>query len=331
MVTSFWVSAKEGMWIPTLLQKYNIEEMAQMGFKLSADDVYSVNHASLKDAVVLFGSGCTGGVISADGLLITNHHCGFSQIQKHSSVAHDLLTDGFWAMNRSEELSNPGLTVQFLVKMEDITSKLIKQVNGKPDLTAGIDTTRQNFDKIKKEYLAGTGYSADIKPLFNGNQYFIYIYEVFKDIRLVGAPPVSIGKFGGDTDNWIWPRHTGDFSLFRIYAGKNNKPASYSPNNVPYHPKKFFPINLKGCREGDFTMVFGYPGTTQRNLPSQGVDLIMNQSDPSKVAVRTAKLNIWADQMKTDPNIRIQYANKYVSAANAWKKWQGEVLSLIHI
>jgi len=328
MVTSFWVSAKEGMWIPTLLQKYNIEEMAQMGFKLSAEDVYSVNHASLKDAVVLFGSGCTGGVISADGLLITNHHCGFSQIQKHSSVAHDLLTDGFWAMNRSEELSNPGLTVQFLVKMEDITSKLIKQVNGKPDLTAGIDTTRQNFDKIKKEYLAGTGYSADIKPLFNGNQYFIYIYEVFKDIRLVGAPPVSIGKFGGDTDNWIWPRHTGDFSLFRIYAGKNNKPASYSPNNVPYHPKKFFPINLKGCREGDFTMVFGYPGTTQRNLPSQGVDLIMNQSDPSKVAVRTAKLNIWADQMKTDPNIRIQYANKYVSAANAWKKWQGEVKGL---
>jgi len=328
MVTSFWVSAKEGMWIPTLLQKYNFEEMAHMGFKLSAEDVYSVNHASLKDAVVLFGGGCTGGVISADGLLITNHHCGFSQIQKHSSVEHDFLTNGFWAMNRSEELSNPGLTVQFLVRMEDITAKLIKQVNGKPDLTTGMDTTKVNFEKIKKEYLAGTGYSADIKPLFNGNQYFIYIYEVFKDIRLVGAPPVSIGKFGGDTDNWIWPRHTGDFSLFRIYAGKNNQPAPYSPDNVPYHPKKFFPINLKGCKEGDFTMVFGYPGTTQRNLPSQGVSLIMNQSDPAKVAVRTAKLDIWAEQMKTDPKIRIQYANKYVSAANAWKKWQGEVKGL---
>jgi len=328
MVTSLCVSAKEGMWIPTLLQKYNIEEMAQMGFKLSAEDVYSVNHASLKDAVVLFGSGCTGGIISDDGLLITNHHCGFSQIQKHSSVEHDFLTDGFWARTRSEELSNPGLTVQFLVKMEDITSKLIKQVNGNPDLTAGMDTTKQNFEKIKKEYLTGTTYSADIKPLFNGNQYFIYIYEVFKDIRLVGAPPVSIGKFGGDTDNWIWPRHTGDFSLFRIYAGKNNQPAPYSPDNVPYHPKKFFSINLKGCKEGDFTMVFGYPGTTQRNLPSQGIRLIMNQSDPARVAVRTAKLDIWAEQMKTDPKIRIQYANKYVSAANAWKKWQGEVKGL---
>ena len=322
------LNAKEGMWIPTLLQKYNIEEMAQMGFKLSADDVYSVNHASLKDAVVLFGSGCTGGVISPDGLLITNHHCGFSQIQKHSSVEHDYLANGFWAANRSEELTNPGLTVQFLVKMEDITDKIITKVNGKHSQATPIDTTKQNFEKIKKEYLAGTAYSADIKPLFNGNQYFIYIYEVFKDIRLVGAPPVAIGKFGGDTDNWIWPRHTGDFSLFRIYAGKNNKPAPYSPDNVPYRPKKYFPINLRGCKESDFTMVFGYPGSTQRNLPSQGVNLIMNQSDPARVAIRTTKLNIWAERMKTDPKIRIQYASKYVSAANAWKKWQGEVKGL---
>ncbi len=320
--------AKEGMWITTLLQKSNIEEMSSMGFKLSVEDVYSINNASLKDAVVLFGGGCTGGVISADGLLITNHHCGFGQIQEHSSVEHDYLTNGFWAMNRSEELTNPGLTVQFLVKMEDVTAKILKNVTDKMEQSARLDTIQKNSEKIKKEYIKGTGYSADIKPLFNGNQYFIYIYEVYKDIRLVGAPPVAIGKFGGDTDNWVWPRHTGDFSLFRIYAGKDNKPAAYSPENVPYKPKKFFSINLKGLKEGDFTMVFGYPGTTQRYIPSQAVNLIMNQSDPTKVAIRTVKLNIWDARMKTDPKIRIQYAGKYVSASNSWKKWQGEVKGL---
>jgi hypothetical protein len=320
--------AKEGMWIPTLLRKYNIEEMSKMGFKLSAEDVYSANHASMKDAVVLLGSGCTGGVISDDGLLITNHHCGFGEIQQHSSVGHDYLTNGFWAMNKSEELTNPGLTAQFLVKMEDVSAKILRNVTEKMDPAAQLDTIQKNIEKTKKEYLAGTGFSADIKPLFNGNQYFIYIYEVFKDIRLVGAPPISIGKFGGDTDNWVWPRHTGDFSLFRIYAGKDNKPAAYSPDNVPYHPKNFFHINLKGLKEGDFTMVLGYPGTTQRYIPSQAVNLIMNQSDPAKVAIRTVKLDIWAERMKTDPKIRIQYADKYVSASNSWKKWQGEVKGL---
>lgn len=328
---STYLSAKEGMWIPSLLQKYNIEEMAKMGFKLSAEDVYSVNHASMKDAVVLFGGGCTGGVISADGLLITNHHCGFGQIQEHSSIEHDYLTNGFWAMNKSEELTNPGLTVQFLVKMEDVSDRMLKNITDPMTQTARRDTLLKNSEKIKKTYLTGTGYSADIKPLFNGNQYFIYVYEVFKDIRLVGAPPVAIGKFGGDTDNWVWPRHTGDFSLFRIYAGKDNKPANYSASNVPYKPKKFFPINLKGVKEGDFTMVFGYPGTTQRYIPSQAVNLIMNQSDPAKVSIRTAKLTIWAERMKTDPKIRIQYAGKYVSAANGWKKWQGEVKGLVRL
>ena len=328
ITTSIAAIAKEGMWIPTLLQKYNIEEMSQMGFKLSAEDVYSVNHASLKDAVVLFGSGCTGEVISEDGLLITNHHCGFDQIQKHSSVAQDYLTNGFWAMNRSEELTNPGLSVRFLVKMEDITSKMVMKSAEKEDQPAKLDTSKLNLERIKKEYISGSGYSADIKPLFNGNQYFIYIYEVFKDIRLVGAPPASIGKFGGDTDNWMWPRHTGDFSLFRIYAGKDNKPAPYSPENTPYHPRKFLPINIKGLKEGDFTMVLGYPGTTQRYIPSEAINLIMNQSDPAKVAIRTVKLNIWSEQMKSDPKIRIQYASKHKSAANAWKKWQGEVKGL---
>jgi len=320
--------AKEGMWIPTLLQKYNIEEMSRMGFKLSAEDVYSVNHASMKDAVVLFGGGCTGGVISNDGLLITNHHCGFGEIQGHSSIEHDYLTNGFWAMNKSEELTNPGLTVQFLVKMEDVSERILKNVTEKMNPIAQLDTIQKHIEKTKKEYIDKTGYAADIKPLFNGNQYFLYIYEVFKDIRLVGSPPISIGKFGGDTDNWVWPRHTGDFSVFRIYAGKDNKPAAYSPDNVPYHPKKFFPINLKGLKEGDFTMVLGFPGSTQRYIPSQAVNLIMNQSDPAKVAIRTIKLNIWDERMKNDPKIRLQYAGKYVSASNSWKKWQGEVKGL---
>ena len=320
--------AKEGMWIPTLLQKYNIEEMSQMGFKLSAEDVYSVNHASMKDAVVSFAGGCTGGVISNDGLLITNHHCGYGEIQNHSSVEHDYLTNGFWAMNKSEELPNPMLTVQFLVKMEDVTDKIMTDV--KDSLTQGsrLDLIQKNTNEVIKEYISGTGYSAQVKPLFNGNQYFVYVYETFRDVRLVGAPPSAIGKFGGDTDNWVWPRHTGDFSLFRIYADKNNKPAKYSPNNVPYHPKKFFPINLKSLKEGDFTMVFGYPGSTQRYVPSQAVNLIANQSDPAKVAIRTVKLDILNAQMNSSAKIRIQYAGKYASTSNSWKKWQGEVKGL---
>ncbi len=299
-----------------------------MGFKLTAEDIYSVNHASMKDAVVLFGAGCTGEVISDDGLLITNHHCGFSQIQSHSSVAHDYLTDGFWAMNKNEELTNPGLTVQFLVKMEDVTAAVLTNTTSRMTPEVRADTIAKNTERVKKRFIGKSGYLADIKPLFNGNQYYLYLYEVFKDVRLVGAPPMSIGKFGGDTDNWIWPRHTGDFSLFRIYAGKDNKPAAYSPQNVPYHPKKHFPINLKGFKEGDFTMVFGNPGSTQRYIPSQAIDLILNQSDPAKIAIRTTKLNIWADEMKTDPGVRIQYSSKYVSNANYWKKWQGEIKGL---
>ena len=325
------VSAVEGMWIPTLLKKYNIEEMQKMGFKLSADDIYDINHARMKDAVVLFGSGCTGEVISADGLLITNHHCGFGQIQKHSTLAHDYLTDGFWAKNRSEELANPGLSVQFMVKMEEVTSEVMKGIKeGMEDETVK-STVASNIESIKKIYSGKSNYLVDVKPLFYGNQYFAYVYEVFRDVRLVGAPPVTIGKFGGDTDNWVWPRHTGDFSLFRIYANKENKPAAYSPNNVPYHPKKFFPINLKGFKEGDFTMVFGFPGTTQEYLPSQGVKLLIEKSNPKKVEVRTAKLSIMEKQMAGNPKVRIQYASKYANVANSWKKWQGEAKGLIRL
>ena len=325
------VFAVEGMWIPTLLKKYNIEEMQKMGFKLSADDIYDINHASMKDAVVLFGSGCTGEMISGDGLLITNHHCGFSQIQKHSTVAHDYLTDGFWAKNRAEELANPGLSVQFLVSMEDVTGEVTKGIKeGMDDETVKTRVTA-NTDAVKKKYSGHANYQVDVKPLFYGNQYFAYVYEVYKDVRLVGAPPVSIGKFGGDTDNWVWPRHTGDFSLFRIYAGKNNKPAAYSPGNVPYHPAKFFPINLKGFKEGDFTMVFGFPGTTQEYLPSQGVQLLIEKSNPNKVDVRTIKLNIMEKQMEGNAKVRIQYASKYANVANSWKKWQGETKGLVRL
>ena len=323
--------AVEGIWIPTLLKKFNIEEMQKMGFKLTAEDIYDVNHASMKDAIVLFGSGCTGEVISDDGLLITNHHCGFGQIQKHSTLAHDYLTDGFWAKNRSEELVNQGLSVQFLVKMEEVTLEVMKGAKEDlkdEDLKKLIAT---NIEAIKKSYAGKSNYLVDVKPLFYGNQYFAYVYEVFKDVRLVGAPPVSIGKFGGDTDNWVWPRHTGDFSLFRIYAGKDNKPASYSPDNQPYHPKKFFPISLKGIREGDFTMVFGFPGTTQEYIPSQAVRLLIEKSNPNKVDARTIKLGIMEKQMAADPKVRIQYASKYAGVSNAWKKWQGETKGLIRL
>ncbi len=323
--------AVEGMWIPTLLKKYNMEEMQKMGFKLSAEDIYDVNHASMKDAVVLFGAGCTGEMISGDGLLITNHHCGFGAIQKHSSLSHDYLSDGFWAKNRGEELTNPGLSVQFLVRMDEVTDQVMKGITNDMEDEKVKKMVAANTEAIKKSLAGPNNYVVDVKPLFYGNQYFAYVYEVFKDVRLVGAPPVSIGKFGGDTDNWVWPRHTGDFSLFRVYAGKNNRPAAYAADNVPYHPKKFFSINLKGIKEGDFTMVFGFPGTTQEYLPSQAVRLLVEKSNPNKVQVRTAKLYILEKQMAKDPRVRIQYASKYAGVSNAWKKWQGETKGLLRL
>jgi len=319
--------AKEGMWIPTLLNKYNIEEMKQMGFKLTAEDIYSVNRASMKDAVVLFGGGCTGELISGQGLLITNHHCGFDAIQNHSSVEHDYLTNGFWAKNRQEELPNSGLTVRFLDRMEDVTSKILAGTETKPKDSASVIIGR-NTKRIVAEASEKGRYDASVQPLFYGNQYFLYVYQVFEDVRLVGAPPSSIGKFGGDTDNWMWPRHTGDFSLFRIYANKDNQPAKYSADNVPYKPKKFFKISLKGVQPEEFTMVFGFPGKTQEYLPSQAIRQIMEQGDPDKIKIRDLKLGLLTADMEKDPKIRIQYAAKYASTSNAWKKWQGEVKGL---
>ncbi len=319
--------AKEGMWIPTLLDKYNIKEMQQMGFKLTAEDIYSVNKESMKDAVVLFGTGCTGNVISNDGLLITNHHCGYDAIQKHSSLEHDYLTDGFWAKTRQEELPNSGLSVRFLDRMEDVSQTVLAGTEGKPKDSLSVIIAR-NTKKITDEAAQKGKFEATVKPLFYGNQYFLYVYQVFEDVRLVGAPPTSIGKFGGDTDNWMWPRHTGDFSMFRIYADKNNQPAKYSAGNVPFKPKKFFKISLKGVVPEDFTLVFGFPGTTQQFLPSQAIRQIMEQGDPDKIKIRGIKLSLLAAYMERDAKIRIQYAAKYQNAGNAWKKWQGEVSGL---
>lgn len=316
--------ADEGMWIPMLLKKYNIEQMQEMGFKLSAEDVYSVNQACLKDAVVIFGRGCTGELISDKGLIVTNHHCGYGQIQYHSSVENDYLTNGFWAMSQEEELINPDLTVTFLKRMEDVTNRVLEGVDDDMKADKRQEIINKNIAQIKKEAIKDTHYSAVLKPFFNGNQYFLFINEIFKDVRLVGAPPSAIGKFGGDTDNWMWPRHTGDFSMFRIYANKDNKPAEYSKDNVPYKPAKHFPISLKGVNEGDFTMVFGYPGSTYQYVPSYHLEMLTETINPKLIDVRTEKLAIMNRYQEADPAVRIKYAAKNARISNSWKRWIGE-------
>ena len=315
--------ADEGMWLPSLIGE-RIKDMRQKGFRLTAEDIYSVNHASMKDAIVLFGGGCTGELVSGEGLLFTNHHCGYRQIQQHSSVEHDYLTNGFWAMSRAEELPNPGLSVSFLVRMDDVTEAVLKGVTDKMTVAERDSLIARNSASVIEKATEGTHYTAAIKPLYFGNQYFIYVTEVFTDVRLVAAPPSAIGKFGGDTDNWMWPRHTGDFSVFRIYAGKDNKPAPYSRENVPYRPKKYFTIATSGVKEGDFTMIYGFPGRTQRYVISDAVDFILNRSNPLKIDLRTRRLRIFNEEQARDTRTRIQYAAKNASVANAWKKWQGE-------
>lgn len=320
--------ADEGMWLPMLVGK-NIKEMQRMGFKLTADDIYSVNQSSLKDAIVQFGGGCTAELISAEGLLITNHHCGFSQIQAHSSVDHDYLTNGFWAMNRQEELPNPGLTVRFLVRMEDVTALVLTGVTPEMKESDRQSKLSDNIRELSKKVEAeGVGYKAVVRPMYYGNEYYLFLYEEFSDVRLVGAPPVSIGKFGGDTDNWVWPRHTGDFSMFRIYADKDNKPAPYSASNVPYKPKKHLPISMKGIQEDDFTLVYGFPGRTQQFITSHAVEMLINQSNPHKINLRNTRLSIFNHYSEANDTIRIQYASKHARVANAWKKWIGETIGL---
>ena len=320
--------ADEGMWLPMFLEQMNQADMQAKGFKLTAEDVYSLNHSSMKDAVVQFAGGCTAEVVSSKGLILTNHHCGFGQIQSHSSLEHNYLEDGFWAMNQSEELPNPGLSVTFIVRMEDITQRVLKGVNSGMSETSRDSLIKLNGTLIGKEAIKGTSYEFFFRPFFNGNQYFMFVTQTFRDIRLVGAPPSSIGKFGADADNWVWPRHTGDFSMFRIYANKNNEPADYASDNIPYTPKSFFPVSMKGEKEGDFSMVYGFPGKTTEYLYSGAVDIIQNISDPAKVSIRDARLSIMDQDMHASQKVRIQYAAKQSGVSNGWKKWSGEVYGL---
>lgn len=316
--------AGEGMWLPLLLEQLNEKEMKTMGMRISAEDIYSINKSSLKDAILLFGRGCTAEIVSDKGLILTNHHCGYGQIQSHSSLEHDYLTNGFWAMNPGEELPNPGLSVTLLVRMEDVTKQMLEAVQpgmSEVQREAALAAVRS---KLEKEAVKATHYKAMIKPFYQGNEYYMFVSETFNDVRLVGAPPSNIGKFGGDTDNWMWPRHTGDFSMFRIYANKNNEPAEYSADNVPYTPKSHLKISLKGAEKGDFTFVFGYPGTTQEYLPSYAISMITERENPPAIRLRSKRLDVFNAYQNKSDLVRIQYAAKHAGVANYWKKMIGE-------
>lgn len=320
-ISSLW--ADEGMLIPLLIKAFE-SDMQARGMKLTADQIYSVNHASLKDAIFQFGGGCTAELVSNQGLLLTNHHCGYSQIQSHSSLEHDYLKNGFWAKEKKDELTNPGLTATRIVRIEDVTAIVLQNAQGKQDQTA----IAANIASIIKTAIEGTHYEAEVKAFDYGNAYYLMVKEVFKDIRFVGTPPNSIGKFGGDTDNWVWPRHTGDFSVFRIYAGPDNKPATYSADNVPYTPLQYLNISFKDRKEGDFTMVYGFPGVTEQHVVSEYLKFIIEKERPARIAMRDESLAAIDAGMKSSDLIRIQYSAKQASIANAWKKWIGQVEGL---
>jgi hypothetical protein len=311
--------ADEGMWLLPLIEKLNIGTMTEMGLKLTAEDIYSINQASLKDAIVIFGGGCTAEIVSPQGLLLTNHHCGYGQIQNHSTVEHDYLNNGFWAMSKEEELPNPGLSVTFLVRIDDVTGRVLGKV--KPDMTeaARREAIQAESSAISAEAIKETYYNARVQPFYGGNQYFLLVYEVYSDVRLVGTPPNSIGKYGHDTDNWMWPRHTGDFSVFRVYMSPDGKPAQYSKDNVPLKPKHYLPVSIKNLQKNDFAMVMGYPGTTTRYMTSYEVDEAMKITNANRIKVRGLRQEIWMKDMMKDPKINIQYASKYSGSSNYWK------------
>ncbi|MFO7368811.1 MAG: S46 family peptidase [Bacteroidales bacterium] len=315
----------EGMWLPVHLDSLNQKDMKEKGLMLDAAEIFSNSHPSLKDAIVMFGNGCTGELISAEGLMVTNHHCGYSRIQSHSTVEKNLLADGFWAKTKTEELPNKGLTATLLVRMERVTSRVL---TGIPDSLSETDRNtliKQRIEVVRKEAISDTFLHAEIKPFYFGKEYYLFVYQTYRDVRLVGAPAETIGRFGGDEDNWMWPRHTGDFSLFRIYADKNNRPADYSPDNVPYTPRKYLNISIGGVQEGDYTMVMGYPGRTDQYLTSDALEMITGKSLPAKIAIRTARRNALETVMDQSPELRLKYISKYVSLSNSWKKWIGVV------
>lgn len=317
------VRSDEGMWLPLLVNRLNHADMVRMGLKLTAEEIYSVNNSSLKDAIVIYGRGCTGEMISPEGLLLTNHHCGYGIIQNHSTTANDYLTDGFWAMSRDEELPNPTLSVRFLQRMEDVTAQVLEAVKDIRDEAERQKEVAKIMTEIGKQAVVDTHYEGVVREFFDGNEYYLFVYEVFTDVRLVGAPPSSIGKFGADTDNWMWPRHTGDFALFRVYSGLDGKPAPYSKDNVPLKPKHFLPISTEGIQEGDFSMILGYPGGTDRYLVSHGIELSLNSTYPTRIDIRREKLDIMMEDMMADPAVRIKYSSKYAGISNYWKNFIG--------
>jgi hypothetical protein len=326
LLSAFSVLAQKngGMWLPTEL---NEQEMKDLGLKISVKDIFDTTRPSIKDAIVQFGGGCTGEVISPQGLVLTNHHCGYEYIQYHSSVDNDLLKNGFWAKSRQHELPNEDLSVTFVVDIYDITDKILAGVDGlsHEEAQKAID---DNIKRFQKETPRESYQHIVVKPMYDGNKYYAFLSETYNDVRLVAAPPQSIGKFGADTDNWKYPRHTGDFSIFRIYADKNNRPAPYSPDNVPFKPKYYLPISIKELKEGDFTFIFGYPGRTSEYLPAAAIEQIITHTDPTRIAVRDITLKILDEKMRQDHATRIKYASKYAIISNAWKKWQGELKGL---
>ena len=326
MLLTLSTFADEGMWLLPLLKKLNLADMKAKGLELSAEDIYAVNKSSLKDAIVIFGNGCTGEIVSSNGLLFTNHHCGFGNIQALSSVEHDYLKNGFWAMNNAEELPAPGLQVTFIRHIEDVTKKALKGVDESMTNEERSEKVMKNVENLKakmeKKY---EGKSITIKDFFGGNQYFMFVTEIYKDVRLVGTPPYAIGKFGGETDNWMWPRHTGDFSVFRVYAAPDGKsPAEYSPENVPYQAEKYLTISTEGYKEGDYAMIMGFPGTTTRYMTSYEIDKMLTVDNPNRIYIRGEGQNILKVHMAADDAIRIKYASKYASSSNYWKNSIGK-------
>lgn len=326
-VMAFTVRAHEGMWLPTLLK--GIEgDMQTAGLKLTAEDIYSINKGSLKDAIVLFGGGCTAEVIGSQGLILTNHHCGFGAITDHSTVENDLLRNGFWAKDLGQELRNPGLTATFVIRMEDVTDRIVPQLEAGQTEAQRREAVTRLSAPIIKEATDGTHYAAVVRPFNYGNSYYLIVTETFRDVRLVGAPPDGIGKFGGDTDNWMWPRHNADMSLFRIYTGPDGKPADPADANIPFKPRHVLPMSLEGPQEGEFAMIFGFPGNTQRYLSSFAVEYVMEKADPMRIAMRTASLGVIDAAMRSNDRTRLQYADKQAGISNAWKKWIGELRGL---
>jgi len=311
--------ADEGMWLLPLIHRLNIDTMHALGLRLSAEEIYSINHSSLKDAIVMFNGGCTAEIVSEEGLLLTNHHCGYDAIQNHSSVEHNYLEDGFWAANHQEELPNPGLTVTFLIRLEDVTERVLVSAPDSLNEDKRNNIINAVSDSIIQAATAGTHYEAIVESFFGGNSYFLCIYEEYTDVRLVGAPPSSIGKFGRDTDNWMWPRHTGDFSVFRIYSGSDGKPAGYNTENIPLKPRYSLPVSLRGVEKGDYAMVIGYPGTTERYMTSYEVHELLTITNPNRVKIRGLRQDILLKDMKADENVNIQYASKYSRSSNYWK------------